>query len=406
MGSRVKIRQGLASGVALLLCLSFDAFGMLAAAQRLRWRENPSGIGVTNVSANESNRVLAQTPPPKRIMYLKARKVPKTDFEHESSDFIANVLNRRPATLYNPVAGSGAARANIAWENNQADRWYIEEQRYGEERIIGGLINNHPEAIASGFQMFDWGFARQAADGSFEGTGDPFHSISMFVQAVAHALLIIKQSPHSREYADRLAYYTPLVHRAARWMIQPQVWERGTNNNLPYTHRRYLVATALGLTAKLTGDPELMDYARQSLEDGLALQRPEGVNPEKDGHDSSYQMTGIIFAARWVVYFPKDRLTPRVIDMIDKAVVWEATMILPDGKISSQDNTRTGGQEIVRTGQVKAINHREVIRGFAYWASVTGDQSWLELARKVGLFYYQQDPAIVEAIQSAAPIAK
>ena len=352
----------------------------------------------------ETNPQIFQCPTPENCMQLATLEAPKTDFDHESSDLIANVLYRRPATLFNPVASSGAARANISWEANQAEQWYIEEQRYGEERIIGGLINNNAGAIASGFQMFDWGFSRQAIDGSFEGTGDAFHSTSMFVQAVARTLLMIQQSSQSNEYGYLVEYYTPLVHRAARWMVEPEVWESGLKHNSPFTHRCYLVATALGLTAKLTGDLELMGYARQSLENGLALQRPDGVNPEKGGHDSSYQMTSVIFAARWVTYFPDDPLTSRVIEMIDKAVVWEATRILLTGEINNEGSTRTGGQEIVRTGRVKGTNHREVIRGFAYWASVTGNTRWLELARNIGLFYYQHDPTIVEALQLATPI--
>ena len=153
------------------------------------------------------------------------------------------------------------------------------------------------------------------------------------------------------------------------------------------------MATALGLTAELTGDRELMDYARESLEDGLALQRPDGVNPERGGYDSSYQMTGVIYAARWVTYFPDDPLTPKVMEMIDKAVAWEATRILPTGEINSEGNTRTGGRETSRNGQLKSMNTREIIRGFAYWSSVTDNPMWEEMASQIAHFYYNDEQA-------------
>ncbi|MGK7878194.1 MAG: hypothetical protein AB4426_34280 [Xenococcaceae cyanobacterium] len=326
--------------------------------------------------------------PVKQSRQSNAQLSQKTDFDHESTDLIANVLYRRPASLYYAMAPSGANGVNACWERNQTGEWYIEAQRAGEVAVIGGLIKNDLAAIEAGFKMFDWGFARQAVDGSFQRTGDRFHSTSLFVQAVAHTLLVIQQSPQAKEYADKVAHYTPLVHRAARWMIQPEVWRRGIKHNQPFTHRRYLVAAALGLTGKLAGDRELIDYARQSIEEGLSLQRPDGVNPERGGHDSSYQMAGVIYAARWVTYLPDDPLTPRVIEMIEGALAWEESRILPSGEISSQGNTRTGGQESVRIGQVKKINQREVLRGFAYWASVTGNPRWIVIANKIVQFYY------------------
>ncbi|MBN3940599.1 MAG: hypothetical protein HWQ40_11860 [Nostoc sp. NMS9] len=312
----------------------------------------------------------------------------KTDFEHESTDLIANVIYRRLSGLQKSMMPNGAIAANVLWIRHQARSWYIEEQRYGEDLIIGGLVKNDPQAIEAGFKMFDWGFAHQVDDGSFFITGDRFHSTSFFVEAVARSLLVIQQSPYAEKYADQVAKYKPLVHRAARWMIKPNIWKIGIRRNKPYTHRRYLVATALGLTGKLTGDQELIEYAHKSIEDGLSLQRPDGVNPEKNGHDSSYQMVGVIYAQRWVTYFPQDEITPKVVAMINKSLLWEQTRILPSGEISTQGNTRTAGQEKGRSGKVKGIDRKSALRAFAYWASVTGNPQWKENAQKIAKFYY------------------
>jgi hypothetical protein len=182
------------------------------------------------------------------------------DLVNESSPLIANKLYGKPSTLYDPISSSGAKGENIRWENGQSTRWYIEEQRYGEERIAGGIIQNNLEAIESGFKMFDWGFARQAADGSFMGTSDAFHSTSFFVQAVARSLLLIQQSPLSNKYKSKVNYYIPLLHRAAKWMASPSIWSAGIAKNVPYTHRRYLVASALGLTGKLLEIGNYLDW--------------------------------------------------------------------------------------------------------------------------------------------------
>lgn len=377
MRSPVHKRQGLAAGAVLLLFLS----------------------RATTVWANEIKYFRAPVRQVEPSIFLESQPVAKTDFEHESTGLIANFLYKRPASLYYAMAPSGANGKNATWEQNQTGQWYIEQQRAGEVAVIGGLVKGDREAIAAGFKMFDWGFARQAADGSFPGTGDAFHSTSLFLEAVAHTLLVIQQSPMATEYAEQVASYTKKAHRTARWMIQPEVWETGTKHNEPFTHRRYLVAMALGLTAKLTGDRQLMDYARQSISDGLSLQREDGVNPERDGHDSSYQMTGVIYAARWATYFPEEPLTPKVIEMIDKAVAWQRNRILPTGEISSDDNTRTAGQETIRNGRVKIINKREVIRGFAYWASVTDDPTWDAIAHQIAHFYYNYSQAFEQVLR-------
>jgi hypothetical protein len=314
----------------------------------------------------------------------------KTDFEYESSDLIAHFIYRGLSGRYESMMPNGANSVNVLWLRNQSKRWYIEEQRYGEDLIIGGLIKNDPQAIEAGFKMFDWGFTHQVDDGSFFMTGDRFHSTSFFVQAVARSLLMIQQSPYSQKYAAQVAKYKPLVHRAARWMILPNVWKVGIRRNKPYTHRRYLVATALGLTGKLTGDEKLIKYARKSIRDGLSLQRPDGVNPERDGYDSSYQMVGVVYAQRWVTYFPQDSVTPEVVVMINKSLLWQQTRILPSGEISTKGNTRTDGQEKGRSGKIKGIDRRSALRGFAYWASVTGSQKWEENARKIAKFYYKK----------------
>jgi len=341
-------------------------------------------VTITTVFANELSKKPDRT---RQSRQFSAQLSEKIDLECESTDLIAHVLYQHLSSFSKSMASSGANGANVAWEGNQAKTWYIEQQRYGEQLVIGGLIKNDPKAIQAGFKMFDWGFAHQASDGSFPGTGDAFHSTSFFVEAVAHTLLIIQQSPQSQKYAQKVAQYTPLVHRAALWMISPKVWERGIKNNQPYTHRRYLVAAALGITGKLTGDRQLINYAQTSIADGLSLQRKDGVNPEKGGFDTSYQMVGVVYAERWVTYFPQDDLTPKVKEMIDRALLWEKARILPSGEISKEGNTRTGGQETGRVGKVKDVDYSTVLRGFTYGECVNGDKKWEAIARQIAQYY-------------------
>jgi hypothetical protein len=311
---------------------------------------------------------------------------PLTDYQIDSTNLIANTVYGH--LEWSQMATDGAYAVNARWEQGQASHWYIEEQRYGEELIIGGIIHNNTAAINAGFTMFNWGFAHQAADGSFAGTSDPFHSTSLFVEAVAHACLVIQESPDAALYASQVATYTPELYKAAQWMTSADVWSTGIGNNSPYTHRRYLVADALAFTSLLVGgDANLMADARYEIQDGLAQQWSNGVNPELGGYDSSYQTVGISFAELWSKYFPNESLTASVNQMITAGLAWEETMILSTGEISTVGDTRTG-KEIGPNGTVKTVDWKKAVTAFAYWFEMTGNHQYLADGQKIAQWYF------------------
>jgi hypothetical protein len=316
------------------------------------------------------------------------------DVATQSSGPLSSLTYRRPTDALAGSTAAGAAGVNADWEQGKTKQWFIEEQRAGEVAAIGGIVTFDQHLVEGAVRLFDWGFARQGADGGFAGTGDPFHSTSFFVAAVAHTGLFVRDAastghfPLAEQYLQRIERYTPLVQRAAHWMARPDVWSKGLALNAPYTHRRYLVGAALGLTGVLADDSVLVDRVSAVIEDGLARQRADGVNPELGGSDSSYQMTGVVFAQYWVSYLPNHPLTPRVRAMLDRALAWEASRVSPGGAVSAQGNTRTAGQEKSRAGVVKSVAYSRVIRGFAGWGALTGDPRWTELAWRTGRYYY------------------
>ncbi|MBE7385107.1 MAG: hypothetical protein F6J95_027330 [Leptolyngbya sp. SIO1E4] len=315
-----------------------------------------------------------------------------TGFSHESVDMITDLLYARPSSTYSLMDTHGAYNANRDYALGDSELWHIGEQRFGTNALIAGLLHDDALAIDAGLQMWDWGFAQQLEDGSFAYTGDPFHSTSLFVQSVSYGLLTLQESA-LEQYADIVEQYLPGLQSAARWMIQEDVWNRGSSNNRPYTHRNYLVGTALGLTGKLTGDSELLNYANSIIAQGLTLQLSDGVNPEKGGYDTSYQMAGALAAMRWLTHFESDPLARDIAEMINQALRWEESMILATGEISTEGNARTGqDQELTRSGQTKQVNHRDVVYGFAYWASMTGNSRWHDNAYQIANYYYSHDP--------------
>jgi hypothetical protein len=130
----------------------------------------------------------------------------------------------------------------------------------------------------AGLREIDWGFAREAADGSFPGTSDPFHSTSFFVEGVAHLTLVLLGAGCAGVSLPpgllaHLEIHVGQLHAAARWMALPDVWTSGLAGDAPYAHRRFLVTAAVGLTGLLTRDALLHVRAEQVLREGILAQR-------------------------------------------------------------------------------------------------------------------------------------
>ena len=307
------------------------------------------------------------------------------DLAFETSNFMLSSAYRDVPHLYPDSAPDGAyGPVNRAWDARHKGEWYIEEQRFGGDVVAGGIATNDPDAIDRGLLILNWGFAQQKPDGAFD-CPDKFHSTSFFVEAAAHALLLLEASKYSARYSQTIADMKPKLHSAALWITDPRNEERGKKGNRPYTHRRYLVAAALGEVGVLTGDPSLVQASEAYARDGIALQSPAGYNPERGGWDSSYHAKGMAFACRYYTIVAHGELKQALYKMMEKAMQWEASRVNDDGTINTEGNTRVGGKktETSRSGKPKTVETRQVYRSLYYWSVISGDASYKKLAEKV-----------------------
>jgi hypothetical protein len=309
------------------------------------------------------------------------------DLAFETSSFMLNSAYQDVANLYADSAPDGAyGPVNRAWDAGHAGKWYIEEQRPGSDLIAGGIAANNTEAIDRGLLVLNWGFAQQEPDGGFD-CPDTFHSTSFFVEAVAHSLLMLQASEYSSRYSQTVADMEPKLLLAARWMTNLRNESDGGKNNRPYTHRRYLVAAALGETGILAGDASLVARSESYVREGIALQSDSGYNPELGSWDSSYHAKGLVFACRYYTIVANEEMKQTLYKMLDKAAKWEASRVHDDGRINTEGNTRVGGKrtEKGRLGKGKTVEVRQVYRAFYYWSVISGDSSYEKLAEKVAL---------------------
>jgi len=312
-----------------------------------------------------------------------------------------------PATATTqPIALDGAAGINVQYEAGTAPHWYIEEQRYGVDYVERGIAQENPALISQGLQIFDWGFAREASDGSFPGSGngavgEQYHSASMFLEAVARSTVELKRykpltyTLSASTYGPKITQYTNLIHLTARWLTgatDPTIPATLQAYNAPYTHRRYLVGAALQESAVLTSDTALTTLANQYIDDGLSKKLPSGwqaalkkqangtyppailvapgaplptgttsvisalgVNPESNGYDVNYQAVGARYAECYYNFSTDATRNAAVKAMLSDALTWEASRVNTVGAIDVTGSSRIG-VETDLSGTIKVLS--------------------------------------------------
>lgn len=292
---------------------------------------------------------------------------------------------------------SGATGMNLAWEADHSKPWYIEYQKEGRNFVTAGLAWGNKDAVRWGLKMLAWGFAKMEPDGEFKHP-DSYHSASFLVEAAAHSILLLESSPWRGEFAGEIEAMKPKLHAAARWMIKPEIdalnWP--DDNNYPrifgerrYAHRRFLDAAALGETGLIFHDGELMAKSLWLIRNGIAFQHPDGVNPERGGHDTSYQALGLLYACRYYQMVAGEPVRAEMKPCLDKGFAWLLGRIRPDGSIDATGNTRTGpAAEPSRDGKPKGLDYHTPAVCIAYWAALSGKPELLDKAR--GLFAYER----------------
>lgn len=327
----------------------------------------PVGLGVAGCLAFETSALMKET-------FHAAHKTPPADWQTQT----------------------GALRMNVPWEADHSLRWYIEDQQLGGVYVAAGLALGNKEETRWGLKVLAWGFAHMEEDGLFKHS-DCYHSASFFIEATAYALLLIKASPWRTEFAGEVQALKPKLLTAARWMARPDVrawawddpapksskWPRCPSER-PYGHRRYLDAAALGEAGVLCHDKDLVEQSAAFIRNGIAFQRPDGVNPEKGGADHHYQALGLRYACRYYQVVADEALRAEMRPMLDKAFAWLLARVQPDGSVDATGNARTGfGQEKARNGKPKGLEYRFTALSLAHWAQLTQNAGLESTTRRV-----------------------
>jgi len=311
----------------------------------------------------------------------------RNDFSFESSPLMKKLFYPRPqrmAVIGKDINVNGAwGTLNRDFDSLKTGRWFIEEQRSAADAIIAGIIQDNEAVIERGMMALEWGAKQQQTDGSFN-CSDNFHSTSFYVEAVAHSCILLKRSKYYSLYQERIEKLKTSITNTVNWMLKPEVLVVGKKRNEPYTHRRYLVAAAIGEAGVLCNNNNFIKQSSLFIYEGLSLQDTAGVNPEKTGYDCSYQAVGLLFAHRYFDIVADEKQKEALLLMFEKGFKWLLSRIDENGKVNGVGNTRTGfGQEKVRSGKPKGISFGAIANSLIWWGIYQNDTQLQILAEKV-----------------------
>ncbi|MDR0901603.1 MAG: hypothetical protein LBM92_02410 [Opitutaceae bacterium] len=294
-------------------------------------------------------------------------------------------LFERPS--FPKMTASGATGANVLYESGQRDVWYIESQRSVVDRMEALVVNRLARGVDIGVMpdielILKWAFDRQADDGGFPGTADPYHSGEIFINSVARGFLLIRQSGLP-EYQFIVDKYLDKLRLAAGWFLDSKDAARGRERNKPFTHRRYILAEALGSVAALTGDKRLEAFALELAREGVSLLTPDGISPELGGFDTNYSNAGALQAMRYWFVCPDAGQREALLKMARTTLGLIGERVGGDGSVNVKGDSRIGANHVNRDGKPKEFNRAEGIYSFCLGYYLLGDESCLGVAEKI-----------------------
>jgi len=283
------------------------------------------------------------------------------------------------------IAHNGAVGVNADYEAGKCSQWFIEMQRAGGDFIQSSIAGSaDPTLMALGIKTIKWGFSKQKPDGSFAGSGNLYHSSSLFLDAALRATLLMKESDPTK-YSATIKDFSKHIVKGMDYMIKMK--KSGDKENKPFGHRNWVFAAINQMTAKLTGNSQWEKYAEEYVKAGLSFQKPDGNNPEKGGYDVSYQTLGVLYAEKWYVNSENAQLKKRVAKMIEKALKWEKTHISDTGEVEVGASTRIGEGHVGRGGGEKKVDVKSLVEAYAFAAGITGNAEYNQTADLVAHHY-------------------
>lgn len=300
------------------------------------------------------------------------------------------LLKKFPPGRLTSLLAVGDPDANgFVGANKTTGRWIgVGTQRGGCWQVIAAVVAGDVAWADRAWRSVDAAFAHQLADGSFEvgprddtGPADPrtasVQGAFFYLQELAHAILVIRQSPLESHFRDRIAAVEPKMRRAGAFISAG--YDTIIANSTRAVNRIIIAAKAFGLCGVVLHDDQLIATSRKLVAHALTLRDAGGVFIEEGGRDSSYNAVSILFGQVLALHLP----LPELEAAFPAAMAWELTRIRATGEVEVDGNSRTGVGKETYLGHPKDVNYKEVVLTLTIYGLLHNDPQMLAAADKV-----------------------
>lgn len=299
-------------------------------------------------------------------------------------------------------AANGSYLENVG---SSASNWYIEDQRYGDVDVIGGVLHDNLALIKTGLMMFDFGLDREAANGSFPGSQGLFHGVPMFLGQAGPAMLVLKDWYREPElghpFDSHVAWEISRMKAAARNVVQ--VWwnKPGHIDDGGKEERKFEAAIALLSVGVVSNSSWLQWKAATYAREAVRMTQPDGVWTEHGitnlcCYDASYQAIGLVYATRYLSLLGSGALYDAVRKSVQLGERWEFSRTHRNGTVDVAGDDRTfNGKtcpESNAAGKCKILDLDAVFGALMRWGVLAKDGTYIRRAYFVWLDNWERVP--------------
>ncbi len=279
-------------------------------------------------------------------------------------------------------------------------------QRESVDQIPAAVEHRDKKTLDNALQIISYALKHEHNDGGFDyaesngvvSSGAAATALgeasaeAFFASDFGHTLRLLQESSWFKTSPDLNAErasvesFEEKAKPMAAWLVQHS---QLLSTDRAALNRVFIYAAAYSLLGAAVGNTAAVSLGHSFLRQGLDRQESDGTLPEAGGFDSSYQAVSLYWLQ--VLYLQLGAGDPLHADLwkaIDSGAQRETKNILPDGTVSTANNTRVGSNGETYFGHKKQIDGRMVILSMNYWAATTGNPHIGRVAHLVFARYY------------------
>jgi hypothetical protein len=291
---------------------------------------------------------------------------------------------------------------------NKASYFHVRFQINMSKLTDIAIASQRTDALAEFLKNLEYSFNYQEENGDFKlipppelannpdippaNTGDRVSAVAFFAYSLGLSLMSLENadwylnSPETELLRTEIKQFDSSIALTLNFLKANKNILQQVDQNAP--NRLFFDAIAFYSLGNYLGDPEASEIGIDFMESALELvDENSGYFIEGGGWDSSYNGVALKLGLEMFSMLPTSHIKETLRQKLVCAMDWQITRILPDGEISTEGNTRVfpGGEAFL--GNEKTVDVEKTIRALKYFAFLTNNSLYNDLANQVLDFY-------------------